>query len=207
MDIRLVTGTTGAPIDLVEAKNHLFITVKDHDTEVQRKLNEATRWVERKVGGYRQFMPATYDVSFDSFPSTGEQRITLPLPPLGSITRVVYFNSTGASVSSTGGSTSFSSTHFHTIRPTDAPGYIQPVFGKTWPATRERPDAVTVRFIAGYGSTVASTGNRSGAVPDEVKAAIKLKMEQLWDPERVKTRDLNITVDSLIGGSEYGHYS
>ena len=85
------------------------------------------------------------------------------------------------------------------ITPSEAPGYIEPVYGKTWPSTRDQPGAVTLTFVAGYAATKD--------VPGSIKEAVLLKTEHLWDPERVNEKDMKRAIEDLMSGHEYGHYS
>lgn len=197
MDIRLITPPTEQPVSLDEAKEHLYVTDDDHDQDIRRKVKAATVFCQRRVPGHRQFMAATYDASMADFP-IGDQRITLPFPPLHSVVKIDYYNSSGTLVQSTAAGSTFSSTGWIVVKPTDKPGYIEPAFNKVWPTTRERPDAVTVRFVAG--STTTQT------VSDDAKLAVLTKLEHLWDPERVTAADAEKTVDGLMHGLDYGFY-
>ena len=185
---------------MTEARAHLRDTDDDNITEIELKLRAAVDYCQRKIGGHRQLMSATYDYNLDEFPAYAvDDRIVLPMPPLNRVMWVKYYDTDGAlqTWGSTTGSTG-STGYYTTVKGTDTPGYIVPAYSKTWPSTRYRPDAVTIRFIAG--STSATT------VPDCVKAAVLLKLEHLYDPERVEESQQNRAIDALLAGVNYGHY-
>lgn len=186
MIISLVTAATEKPITLGDAKEHLNITDASRDAEVNAKLSAATEYCQRNIPGHRQFMQATYDVSFAEFPD-GET-IELPLPPLSSVTSVKYYDTDGVQQT-------FSSTKYSTVTPSDDPGYVELGYGETWPSTRARTDAVTIRFVAG--STAAS---------ETVKEAVRLKLEHLYDPGRVDERQIDRAINDLLACNRTGGY-
>jgi uncharacterized phiE125 gp8 family phage protein len=194
MELTLVTASTGDPITLTDAKEHLYITSNDRDVEIAAMLSAATNYCQRRIGGHRQFVQATYDGVVPAWPI--DQRLTMDLPPLSSVTSVKYFDSDGTEQT-------LSSTAYDTVTPTDSPGYIEPVFGTTWPTARNQHNAVTVRFVAGYGS--------ADEVPDTVKAAIKLTLGHLFCNRSEVVTGTIVTamkkgVDALLACNEYGHY-
>jgi len=200
MEARLITLPTTTPVSLQEAKDHLYLTSDTYNDDLARKLDEAVDYCQRRIDGRRQFCRATYDLILDGFPSDDvDDRITLPYPPLVNVSYIRYYNSTGGAVycGSSGGSTA-SSTAWTQVIPGERPGFVVPAFGKVWPTTRVRPDAVTVRFVAG--STSPAT------VPPSIKAAVKLKLEHLWDPDRVEESTQEKAIDSLLECNGYGHY-
>lgn len=181
-------NSTGLPVTLPEAKRHLRITSAETDDDINDKLHEATKFCERRISGWRQFMPKTYDALSRSFP----WRITLPRPPLQSVTSIAYIPTTGST------HTTLSSTAYNVFTPTEQPGFVEPELGESWPTPKDQADSVRVRFVAGYAS--------AAMVPRTAKAAIKLKLEQLFDPERVDEQDMEKTIDRLLGTNEWGSY-
>ena len=141
-------------------------------------------------------MAATYDLTMPMFSSL---RITLPRPPLDRVTWIKYYDTNGVvqTFGSTTGSTG-STGYYTTVKPQKQPGYVEPAYDQTWPATRDRPDAVTVRFVAG--STAASS------VPDTAKAAVLLKLEHLFDPDRVNEVEMERSIKSLLNCNQWGFY-
>jgi uncharacterized phiE125 gp8 family phage protein len=99
------------------------------------------------------------------FPCDGV--IELPKPPLIAVESVRYIDPTGVAQT-------WSSTRYSVDAPIGSkagPGHIVPNYGEVLPATREGLTAVTVRFVAGYAA---------GAVPQPMKAAMKLLIGHWW---------------------------
>ena len=200
---RLITAPTTTPISLQEAKDHLYVTSDSYNGEIKNKLLAAVDYCQRRIPGHAQFCTATYELVLHEFPDSDRHTdvpITLRPPPVQKITSIRYYNSTGGLTyyGSSNGSTA-SSTTYTLVTETDGPASVEPVFGQTWPATREVPDAVMVRFTAGYAS--------QAALPGSIKEAVKLKLEHLHDPERVDEIKMERAIDSLLAGVGYGHYS
>lgn len=198
MRLKLITDTTGQPIDLDEAKDQLYVTDNDRDAEINRKVKAATKFCEQRISGARQFMAATYDGILEEWPAGS--RVEFPVPPLQSITNLKYYDSDGTlqTISSTA-----SSTVWTLVNPTDGPGFADPAYGTVWPTARARPDAITWRFVAGYSS--------AATVPDNIKEAIQLTLGHLWvNRQAVVTgtiaSEVQMGVDALLGGSDYGSY-
>jgi len=199
-ELQLVTAPTTTPVSLVEAFAHLRETEDANTDDIAGKLNASIDYCQRRVVGGRQFCSATYDLRLQDFPSDGRDcRIAIPRPPLNKITWIKYYDTAGVlqTFGSTLGSTA-STDYYITMASQDMPGYVVPAYSKTWPSTRDRPDAVTVRFIAG--STDVAT------IPDTSKAAVLLKLEHLYDPERVDEAQQMRAIDDLLQCTHTGFY-
>ncbi len=190
MQLTTVTPAADLPLTLRDAQEHLRFFDDDQAPDMLRKLGAATEYCQRDVAGRRQFMPATFDGTLPEFPWLSSN-IDIPMPPLKSATSVKYFDVDNVEQT-------LSSTAYSTITPTETPGFIEVVFGETWPTTYVRSDAVMVRFVAGYDSRAV--------IPDGIKEAILLKLEHLWHPGRVKESDMTRAIHDLMNHYEYGHY-
>lgn len=62
------------------------------------------------------------------------------------------------------------------------PSWCVPGMGKAWPATRERMNAVTVDYTAGYGDSADD-------VPECAQQYILLRLADLWDPATREFKD------------------
>lgn len=158
---------------------------------MKRKIRAATEVAESMVRGHRKFVRETWDLSSTGFPGNYE-KIALPLPPLSSVVKVNYYNSTN-------GYSTLSSTAYLTHTPTHAPGWIEPKEGETWPETYPRGDAMKVRFVAGYGT--------ADSVPQVAKEAISVIAESLYDPMRLSMDEAEDIASRLLAKLEYGHYA
>lgn len=161
----LVTAPTVEPIDLADAKRqcHLSDDLTDQDAQISAYISAAREWAEVYTG--RALLTQTWDLKFDAFPDV----ICLPKPPIASVTSVSYIDTNGTTQT-------LSSSLYTTDLPTGPyapPGRIVPVYGSTWPSTRDVPNAVTVRVVCGYGSDPA-------LVPDAIKQAIRVKVATMF---------------------------
>ena len=125
----------------------------------------------------------TFDLFLDGFPSGP---IDLPLPPLQSVVSVTYKDADGAQ---------------QTWAAADyvvdtASGQLSPAVGKSYPATQAVPNAVTVRFIAGY-----PRSNDKATTPEPIRAAILLLAADLYENREGQSSTAlhdNRTVERLL---------
>lgn len=150
------------PVTLDQAKQQVRRTeVNTDDSFIKETLIPAAR--ERfEQATQRQGITATWDYKLDRFPGlTG--RIVIPRPPLQKVVSVTYVDEDG--------DTQTLSTSRYTVHAPAGPraqrGWIEPVYDDEWPETRCQSNAVTVRFVAGYGDT-----------PDTVPPRLRLAMLQ-----------------------------
>lgn len=154
----LVTPPGTEIVTLTEAKAHLRVTHTDEDALIASVISAAQGWVEDFTE--RALITQTWDYFLDAFPC----EIVLPLPPLQSVTSVKYVDPDG--VEQTLASSEY------TVDTAAVNGIVRLGYGKSWPSTRVQANAVTVRFVAGYG--VAS------AVPAAIKSACLLIIGELY---------------------------
>lgn len=158
----------GEPVTRDEARDYARITETADDSIVDGLITAARRYVERV---YRiQLVTATWELYLDGFPS--RYGIIIPRPPLVSVTSVTYTDETGS------GQT-WSSSDYQTDL-NSKPGRIRPVEGETWPNTQASTyGTVVVTYVAGFGA--------AADVPEEIKTAIKLRVEYFYDRPEKKT--------------------
>lgn len=152
--VNLVTAPALEPLTVAEVKQHLQIFSEDttHDTYITALITTARIYAEKFTK--RALITQTWDMVFNSFYGWKRTQINIPFPNLQSVTWVKYYDSNNVL------QTLDSATY--TVDSTRKPGRIYPAYGQYWPATLFAPNACTVRFIAGYGSTAAS-------VPETIK--------------------------------------
>ena len=124
------------------------------------KITSARQYAETFMR--RACCTQTWDWKLDGFPFWGEP-LELPMAPLQSVTSVGYLDTAGAAQTWT------VTTDYTVDTPSGdhaMPGRIIPVYGVSYPSTQDVPNAVTIRFVCGYG--VAS------AVPQGIKDGILL---------------------------------
>lgn len=185
--LSLVTAATADPVSLADAKRHSKIDVADDDTTFARLIESATAHVEADTD--RRLLTQTWDLKLDRFPSCGP--IVLPFPPVSSVTSVSYVDSAGATQTWTAGSTGYT---------TDLPAgpyadhaLIYPSYGVSYPGTRDQLNAVTVRFVCGYGSDPAD-------VPSAIRSAVLVLTEHWYSFRGVVSEGINSVTSQIPVG-------
>ncbi len=152
------------------------------DPELVAWLKTAREWCETFT--HRAFITQTWDDKRGAFPAC--QVLELPKAPLISVTSVGYVDTAGVA-----------QTWSAALYTVDAPagpkacaGQIVPVFGESFPVTRGVINAVTIRFVAGYGA--------AAAVPASIKTAMKLLIAH-WYEHRESVNVGNISSEIPLG--------
>lgn len=128
----------------------------------------------------RQFITATWELAMESWYEEGIfrcGRIVLPLPPLISVVSAKYLDAAGVE------QTWSAAEYTVQVQAGDFPqkGCLFPVVGKTYPAVGLcRPDAVKVRFTAGYGTTPST-------VPGLFRNAMLLLVGEAYERREIST--------------------
>lgn len=110
----------------------------------------------------RALVTQTWDLKLDRFPCW---TINVPKPVLQSVVSITYVDTDGV--------TQTLDPSQYLVDTSSTPARITPVFGGIWPVTRWQNNAVTVRFVAGYGL--------AAAVPDGIKAWMIIRIKHLFD--------------------------
>jgi len=188
----LYTAPTEEPISLPEAKVQARVTQSEDDEYIADLITLAREYVELNIPGGRQLCTATWEYVADCLPC-GRERLELPKPPLASVTSITYYDESDTS-------TVMPSSDYVVTTPTSLPGSIQPAIGANWPATALRDDAVTIRFVAGYGG--------ASAVPMRAKQAMKMLVAHWYDQrEPVSDKpmtDVPLSVENLLQSMGWG---
>lgn len=164
MSLSLVTAPAEEPLTVAEAKLHVKAG-DDEDDLIDTLITAARELAESYT--HRFFVTQTWDERLRDFPSW-QDAIAVPGPPLQSVTSVTYVDPGGATQT-------WSPSLYLVDNPQGAharPGRLEPVFGQIYPVTRRQLNAVTIRFVAGYGA--------ASAVPGGLKAAMKLLIGNWW---------------------------
>lgn len=156
MTLRIHTPPAAEPVTVDEIKLAGRITGTALDARITDLIPAARRKAEGLTG--RALITQTWELVLDAFPCN---EIEVGLLPIQSVASVKYFDTDGV---------------LQTIDAADyvldvdtLPGWLLPAYGVSWPATRCVAQAVTVRFVAGYGNTGAD-------VPAELREWITVQV-------------------------------
>jgi uncharacterized phiE125 gp8 family phage protein len=136
----------------------------------------------------RAYITQTWELCLPDFPYN---KIKIPLGKLQSITSIKYKDSTGTEKTLTNNTDYIYSTK-------GIIGIVVPAYGKTYPSFVPYPlDAVTIKFVCGYGDTAAS-------VPAKIKQAMNLLISH-WHENRLPlsainnvSKELKFTITALL---------
>ncbi len=147
MTLLSVTAPTEEPVTLDDQKAHIRLDTDDDDAYVQTCIAAARQWIEGQT--HRAMMAQTWDYSIDyGWPvKAGSHRVDYPINPVAvesspRVDQITY-------VDSDGNSQTLAASQYTVVARTNG-SYIVPAYGITWPAVRHVPNAITVRFAAGY---------------------------------------------------------
>ncbi len=156
MSIKVITSPATEPVTIDEAKLHLRVDGTDENALITSLIKAARQGAEHLTG--RALMSQTLELALDCFPGV----IKLPRPPFVSVTSVKYVDLAGDE---------------QTLADYQLDGYseparLAPAYGQAWPSTRCQPNAVLIRYQAGYAN--------AAAVPDEIKSWVLLRIGMLY---------------------------
>lgn len=167
------------PITLIEAKEFCRIEHGDDDGLINALIRQALGLVEGPDAVYGlALLTQTWDLVLDAFPGRdwsgretrnyygGHEPIEIPLAPVQSVTSVTSIDADGAA--------QIWATSKYTVDLKRYPALVFPAYRESYPATRDVPGAVTVRFVAGY-------GNAPDAIPEPIRGALRRAVLHFYD--------------------------
>jgi len=180
MSLAIVTKPTVRPLLLEQVKDHLHITADSELAYLDQLISLATGWVETFTG--RALITQTWDLVMDYFPA----EIRVPMSKLQSVTSITYTDTAGVSQT-------LLSSLYQVDATGDWPGRIRPAYGQSWPSTRAEMNAVTVRFIAGFGGSWND-------VPDEIRQGMLILIGDMYS--RREDTVIGSTIVSVPNGTK-----
>jgi uncharacterized phiE125 gp8 family phage protein len=191
--LSVVTPAAGLPVSLDAARRNSRIDTTDEDTRLTELIGAATKYVQRHTD--TALITQTLSWKMDLFPRnkkpphSATRPLYLPTWPVQSLVSVSYVDMDG---------------NTQTI-PTNTIALRSPAFGhsriarqnwEAWPSVKATPDAVDIRFIAGFGATHAS-------VPDEFQQAILLLVSHWFENREAAlggsmSKEIEFSVSALI---------
>lgn len=156
----IYAAPTSEPITLNDVKAQSRITSLDEDEYLVALIAAARDKIENYLS--MQFCTATWNLTLDAFANP----IELPRWPLKTIDSIKYLDANG--VEQTLAATTYEAVTNVT------PGLVRLAYLKTWPSIRSYPDAVRIRYTAGYGAT-------SSTIPARAKQALRLLVAHWYE--------------------------
>lgn len=159
MNLELVTAPASYPVTLVEAREHLRVTITDDDDYITGLIPVATDYVEDVCSN--KFVEQTWRLYLDCFPE--DSFIVLPFGMVISVTSVKYTDHEATQ-------TVFDSASY-TVDTVASPGKIDLAYSESWPSATLQPvNGVVIEFVTGY-----------AVVPPKIEHAIKLYLTHLFE--------------------------
>lgn len=164
MPIQYTKVTSGPAVEPVDAdsiaKLDLKVDQTDEDGLIDILIQAARELVEEKTQS--SLITQTRVMKMDYFPNS--DTITLPFGPVQSVSSVYYYNDDGDS-------TLLSSSLYWV----DSDSRIARIVVKdSWPSTEDRPGAVVITYVCGYGSAGSN-------VPAPLRKAILLLVGHFYE--------------------------
>lgn len=163
MPLTLVTAPKYEPVGLAEVKDHLRVDTADDDALIDALIPAARRFAESYT--HRALVTQTWDLMLDAFPA----EITVPMPPLQSVTSINYIDTAGVS--------QLLDAADYQVDSAGQPGRVRPAWGESWPSARGVYNAVTVRLVAGYGG--------AADVPEPIRQGMLMLLGHLYERREI----------------------
>ena len=189
------------PVTLAQAKKQCRVTFTTDDDYLALLITAARERCEGEID--RAFLTSTWDYSVERFPLVEnddtlwrfvQNPIIIPKGRVSSVTSVSYVTLDGTTTTLVQGT--------NYMARTGDPGAVYPYPNTyVWPTPRSQLDAVTVRFVAGYGATADS-------VPSAVKLAVLMYVAHLYNNREATTNvamsEVPMGVGNLLASQNWG---
>jgi uncharacterized phiE125 gp8 family phage protein len=185
--VKIITQPAKSPVTIDELKENLRLDGTEQDTMLANLIKAAANAIEVKL--HRTLINTEYQLFFEEF----GKEMELYRPPASEIKEIQYFDADGVS---------------QVVPPENyicdfsgVPARVVPAPDESWPAIQNRINAVSVLFVAGYGTEPAD-------VPEPIRQAIIMLASDLYEhPEanlELKLQE-NKTFDFLLAAYRVPH--
>jgi len=188
MPSKLITAPSTTPVDLATAKLQAKVDGSVEDTLLTAMLQAATDLVQDYI--QRQLMQATWELQLTHWCTDADGYIKLPNAPLVKVESVKYDNSANQEQT-------LSASEYQ-VDTTAEPGRIR--FTGTLPSVYDKPNAIRIRYVAGYGPDGASEAAQQAAIPARAKIGILRAFTDFYEHRQDQT---SATVYKLPMSIEY----
>lgn len=160
MIVKCTTAAAITPFSLDEVKAHLRVSHTEEDAYITTLISAVTSIAENYIG--RALFTSTWKFYLENF---CKRKVTLPFPPLQSITSVRYYN--GESWVTMGSDE-------YQVDNVSEPGLIVPAAGGVWPVVDVQTiNPIEITFVAGYGAR--------SELPPALRQALLYHITHLYD--------------------------
>lgn len=166
------------PITTAEAKTHIRVTTTGDDTYIGTCIKAARHYVEHYTG--RPLVSTTYDQYFDYFKSYD---IVLYWGNVSAVASVNYAEEDA------GVETELSSANYVVDKIMDR-CRIRVAKDVSWPNTYEKPNAVRIRYTAGFGA--------AADVPEDIKQAILMLVAEMYEKRENGVKQLPTAAEWML---------
>jgi uncharacterized phiE125 gp8 family phage protein len=165
---KLITSPSVEPVTVTELKSQLRITTTSQDTMLGVLIKAARQHAEDYLR--YSIVATTWELYLDSFPKTGEviwvQKSPIVKDAVATTRFLKYYNTGGVL-------TTLIEDTDYVVDYNAMPARVYEGYDKAWPDTRDIPNAVVLRFVAGYAN--------AAAVPEQIKQAILMIASTLYE--------------------------
>lgn len=177
---KLITPNGTLVVSLADFKQHLRWDASEtsEDTVMTAYLTATQEQAQLFTG--RQFLNSTWQLLIDTFPG----HVSLSKTPFSSLTSVKYYDSND---------------QLQTLDPSEYKvkdggtyGFTSIYFDGNIPSVYDKPDAVVIEYVAGYGSLAAD-------VPEPIKVAIMLTAASYFEN---RTNEVTGSINQIMYGGQ-----
>lgn len=192
----MILNRTSAPatpiVSTSDAKAHLRVDTSDDDTYIAGLVGVATAVLDGPYGRVGKAL-ITQTWAYSMWPVCGRYAVRFPVVPLQSISSMAYFDADNVSQSLTVGD--------FTVYSDEDTAEIVPGIGTYWPVMYDRPDALTITAVCGFGDAPSD-------LPENIVHAAKLIIGAYYEGREAVTggqmMPLPMGVDALVNVSRVG---
>lgn len=176
-----VAAPTVEPVTLTETKAHLRVDGSDEDDLITALIVAARQWAENYTN--KVFVERTLRADIPAF----YDEVKLPYGPVSAITSVQYWSTDSPSTQETLDSGVYGLHRDVMFRN----------YGESWESVYPRPDAVSITYTAGYGSTSSPLDYREN-VPQAVKQAILMAVGDMYENREGKIVGVSQSTNPVV---------